>query len=309
MQRLMPILVGLLIVLAALSSCVFVVRERDYALVFSLGEVRKVISEPGLYFKAPPPFQNVVTLDKRILTIETNEAERIQTSEKKNLLIDSYVKWRIADPRQYYVSTGGNERVAQERLQALIRDALNASVNVRTVRDVVSTERDKIMAEILTNVAKRAEPLGVQIVDVRLRRIEFAPEISESVYRRMEAERTRVANELRSIGAAEGEKIRAEADRQREVIVAQAYAKAQAIMGEGDAAAGQPVAEQVAGAAKPPLDRPGRPAELPRRFLVGLALEVTKDERGPVFLRQTLELVVDHAFFHGLRLRGLGFRC
>lgn len=158
MQRFMPILVGLLIVLAALSSCVFVVRERDYALVFSLGEVRKTINEPGLYFKAPPPFQNVVTLDKRILTIETNEAERIQTSEKKNLLIDSYVKWRIADPRQYYVSTGGNERVAQERLQALIRDALNASVNVRTVRDVVSTERDKIMAEILTNVAKRAEP-------------------------------------------------------------------------------------------------------------------------------------------------------
>ena len=206
MQRLMPILVGLLIVLAALSSCVFVVRERDYALVFSLGEVRKVISEPGLYFKAPPPFQNVVTLDKRILTIETNDAERIQTSEKKNLLIDSYVKWRIADPRLYYVTFGGNERAAQERLQAQIRDALNASVNVRTVRDVVSSERDKVMAEILTNVAKRAEPLGVQVVDVRLRRIEFAPEISESVYRRMEAERTRVANELRSIGAAEGER-------------------------------------------------------------------------------------------------------
>ena len=178
-----------------------------------------------------------MTLDKRILTIETNDAERIQTSEKKNLLIDSYVKWRIADPRLYYVTFGGNERAAQERLQAQIRDALNASVNVRTVRDVVSSERDKVMAEILTNVAKRAEPLGVQVVDVRLRRIEFAPEISESVYRRMEAERTRVANELRSIGAAEGEKIRAEADRQREVIVAQAYAKAQSVMGEGDAAA------------------------------------------------------------------------
>ena len=188
MQRLMPILVGLLIVLAALLPA-FVVRERDYALVFSLGEVRKVISEPGLYL-APPPFQNVVTLDKRILTIETNDAERIQTSEKKNLLIDSYVKWRIADPRLYYVTFGGNERAAQERLQAQIRDALNASVNVRTVRDVVSSERDKVMAEILTNVAKRAEPLGVQVVDVRLRRIEFAPEISESVYRRMEAERT-----------------------------------------------------------------------------------------------------------------------
>ncbi|OZI51387.1 protease modulator HflC [Bordetella genomosp. 4] len=237
MQRFMPILVGLVLVLAALSSCVFVVRERDYALVFSLGEVRTVISEPGLYFKAPPPFQNVVTLDKRILTIESDDAERIQTSEKKNLLIDSYVKWRIADPRLYYVTFGGNERAAQERLQAQIRDALNASVNVRTVKEVVSAERDKIMSEILTTVAKRAEPLGVQIVDVRLRRIEFAPEISESVYRRMEAERTRVANELRSIGAAESEKIRAEADRQREVILAEAYAKSQTVMGEGDAEA------------------------------------------------------------------------
>lgn len=243
MQRFMPILVGLVLVLAALSSCVFIVRERDYALVFTLGEVRKVISEPGLYFKAPPPFQNVVTLDKRILTIESNDAERIQTSEKKNLLIDSYVKWQIADPRLYYVTFGGNERAAQERLQAQIRDALNASVNVRTVKEVVSAERDKIMAEILTTVAKRAEPLGVQIVDVRLRRIEFAPEISESVYRRMEAERTRVANELRSIGAAESEKIRAEADRQREVILAEAYAKAQTVMGEGDAEASQIYAE------------------------------------------------------------------
>ncbi|EWM50054.1 hflC protein [Bordetella holmesii 35009] len=202
-----------------------------------MGEVRKVISEPGLYFKAPPPFQNIVTLDKRILTIESSDAERIQTSEKKNLLIDSYVKWRIADPRLFYVTFGGNERAAQERLQAQIRDALNASVNVRTVKDVVSTERDKIMSEILANVAKRAEPLGVHIVDVRLRRIEFAPEISESVYRRMEAERTRVANELRSIGAAESERIRAEADRQREVIVAEAYAKAQGVMGQGDAQA------------------------------------------------------------------------
>lgn len=205
--------------------------------MFALGEVRQVISEPGLYFKMPPPFQNVVTVDKRILTIESTDAERIQTSEKKNLLIDSYVKWRIVDPRLYYITFGGNERAAQERLQAQIRDALNASVNVRTVSDVVSTQRDKVMAEILSNVAHRAQPLGVEVVDVRLRRIEFAPEISESVYRRMEAERTRVANELRSIGAAESEKIRAEADRQREVIVAQAYAKAQAVMGEGDAQA------------------------------------------------------------------------
>jgi membrane protease subunit HflC len=147
------------------------------------------------------------------------------------------VKWRVVDPRLFYVTFGGNERAARDRLQALIRDALNASVNIRTVKDVVSLERDVIMNEVLNNVIKRAEPLGVKIVDVRLKRIEFAPEISESVYRRMESERLRVANELRSIGAAESEKIRAEADRQRDQIMAEAYSKAQAVMGEGDAVA------------------------------------------------------------------------
>lgn len=237
MKRLFPLLVALFIGLVVLSSSVFVVRERDFALVFALGEVKKTITEPGLYFKLPPPFQNVVTLDKRLLTIDLQEAERIQTSEKKNLLIDSFVKWRIVDPRLYYVTFGGNERAARERLQAQIRDALNASVNIRTVKDVVSLERDVIMSEVLTNVAKRAAPLGVQIVDVRLKRIEFAPEISESVYRRMESERLRVANELRSIGSAEGEKVRAEADREREQILAKAYGRAEAIMGEGDAEA------------------------------------------------------------------------
>jgi len=237
MKRIVPLIIVVGVLLGLLSTTVFVVRERDYGVVFALGEIRKVISEPGLYFKLPPPFQNVVTLDKRLLTIDVQEAERIQTSEKKNLLIDSYVKWRIVDPRLYYVTFGGNERAARERLQAQIRDALNASVNIRTVKDVVSLERDVIMSEVLANVAKRAEGLGVKIVDVRLKRIEFAPEISESVFRRMESERLRVANELRSIGAAEGEKIRAEADRQREQILAESYGKAQAIMGEGDAKA------------------------------------------------------------------------
>jgi membrane protease subunit HflC len=237
MKRLFPLLIALFIGAVVLSSSVFIVRERDYALVFALGEVKKIISEPGLYFKLPPPFQNVVTLDKRLLTIDLQEAERVQTSEKKNLLIDSFVKWRIVDPRLYYVTFGGNERAARERLQAQIRDALNASVNVRTVKDVVSLERDVIMTEVLNNVAKRAEPLGVKIVDVRLKRIEFAPEISESVYRRMESERIRVANGLRSEGAAKGERIRAEADREREQILAKAQGRAEAIMGEGDAEA------------------------------------------------------------------------
>ncbi|TCT05332.1 protease modulator HflC [Paralcaligenes ureilyticus] len=237
MQRIIPVLIGLVIVLAVLSSCVFVVRERDSALLFALGKVRETITQPGLYFKLPPPFENVVFLDKRLQTIEATEPERIQTAEKKNLLIDSFVKWRIADPRMFYVTFGVNDRAAQERLQAQIRDALNASVNVRTVKEVVSTERDKIMEEVLSNVEARAKPLGVQVVDVRLRRIEFAPEISESVYRRMEAARTQVANSLRATGAADSEKIRAQADRERQEVLAKAYAQAQGIKGEGDARA------------------------------------------------------------------------
>lgn len=237
MHRPLPYLVGLVIVLIILSSCVFIVRERDSALVFALGEVRETITEPGLYFKLPPPFENVVFLDKRLQTIESKDPERIQTAEKKNLLIDSFVKWRIVDPRLFYVTFGSNTRAAEERLSAQIRDALNASVNVRTVKEVVSNERGAIMKEMLQNVDARAKPLGVDIVDVRLRRIDFAPEISESVYRRMEAERKEEANRLRATGAADSEKIRAQADRQRAELVAAAYAKAQAIKGEGDAKA------------------------------------------------------------------------
>jgi membrane protease subunit HflC len=237
MDRLIPALFGLLIGLAILSSCVFVVHQRDYAVVFALGEIKRVIAEPGLYFKLPPPFQNVQTFDRRILTIDPPDAERIQTSEKKNLLVDSYVKWRIVDPRTYFVTFGGNERAASERLGALIRDGLNAAINKRTVNDVTSRDRAAVMQEIRESVSKPASALGVEIVDVRLKRVDFVPEISESVYRRMEAERKRVANEQRSIGAAEGERIRADAERQREVIVAEAYRKAQEIMGDGDAQA------------------------------------------------------------------------
>jgi membrane protease subunit HflC len=234
MQRLFPALVALAVIVGLLLSSVFIVRERDAALVFALGEVRGTITTPGLYFKLPPPFENVVFLDKRLQTIETKDPERIQTAEKKNLLIDSYVKWRISDPRLFYVTFGATDRGTVERLQAQIRDALNASVNVRTVKEVVSTERDAIMREVLTAVEARARPLGVEVIDVRLRRIDFAPEISESVYRRMEAERTQEANRLRATGAAESERIRAEAERQREELLADAYAQAQAIRGQGD---------------------------------------------------------------------------
>lgn len=231
--------IGILVALAMwlLSSSVFIVSERHHALVFQLGEWQRTISEPGLHFKWPSPVQNVVMLDKRIQTIESSDTERIQTSEKKNLIIDSYIKWRIQDPRQFYISFGADARAAQNRLNAQIRDALNASVNTRTVRAVVSQERDVVMAEILHNVEARAKPLGIQVVDVRLKRIEFSQEVSDSVYTRMQAERKQEANSLRANGAAESEMIRAEADRRVQEELANANAKAQAIRGEGDAKA------------------------------------------------------------------------
>lgn len=219
------------------SSTLFIVSERHYALVFKLGEWQRTVTEPGLYFKLPSPLQNVVMLDKRIQTIESGDTERIQTSEKKNLIIDSYIKWRIQDPRQFYISFGSDTKAAQNRLNAQIRDALNASVNTRTVRAVVSQERDIVMAEILQNVESRAKPLGIQVVDVRLKRIEFSQEVSDSVYTRMQAERKQEANSLRANGAAESETIRADADRRVQEVLAEANAKAQAIRGEGDAQA------------------------------------------------------------------------
>ncbi len=221
------------------KTCLYTVNEREYALVFMLGELKEVISKPGLHFKLPSPLQNVVYLDNRILTIDTPTADLVQTSEKKNLMIDSYVKWRINNPRLYWVSFHGSERAAEDRVSSLMRDVLNQAVNRRTVNDITSRDRAKAMAEISEALQKRVEGLGIEVVDVRLKRVDFTPEISESVYRRMEAERKRVASEERSKGAAEAEKIKADADRQRTVILADAYKDAQQIKGSGDAKANE----------------------------------------------------------------------
>ena len=237
MNRVLATVVGVVVAAVAFRACAFIVDQRQFAIVFALGQVKEVISEPGLHFKLPPPFQNVVYVDKRILTIDTPQTDRVQTSEKKNLLVDSFVKWRIVDARRYWVSFQGTERAAGERISTLVRDAMNQAVNKRTVNDITSRERDKAMDEIRVAVQERVKDVGVEIVDVRLKRVDFAPEISESVFRRMEAERKRVANELRSTGRAEGEKIRADADRQREVLLAEAYRDAQRVKGEGDAKA------------------------------------------------------------------------
>jgi len=238
MNRVVFTIVAVAVAAILLRLSVFIVDQRQFAIVFELGQIVRVISEPGLHFKMPPPFQNIETVDKRILTIDSAAADRVQTSEKKNLLIDSFVKWRITDARAYWVSFQGSERAAEERMSTLVRDAMNQAVNKRTVEEITSRGREKAMEEIRAAVQARVKDLGVTIVDVRLRRVDFVPEIlTESVYPRMVAERKRVANEQRSIGAAEAEKIRADADRQREVLLAQAYREAQRVKGEGDAKA------------------------------------------------------------------------
>lgn len=228
--------------LAVLGSSIFTVDQRQHAIVFQLGEVRDVISKPGLYFKWPM-IQNVRYFDKRILTLDTSEPERYITSEKKNVLVDSFVKWRIVDPRLYYVSVAGDEERAKTRLFQTVNAGLREEFGKRTVHDVVSGERNKIMEEMREKADLDARKIGVQIIDVRVKRVDLPTEVSESVYRRMEAERKRVANELRSEGSAEAEKIRADADRQREVIVAEAYRDAQRTKGEGDAKAASTYAQ------------------------------------------------------------------
>lgn len=239
MNRLVSYTIAGLILLSVLMSTLFVVDQRQYAIVFALGEVKKVINEPGLHFKLPPPFQNIVFLDKRILTLDTPEADRFITAEKKNILVDAYVKWRILDPRLYFVSFTGDERRAQDRMSQIIKAALNEEITKRTVREVISGERGKVMSAIQKKVTDEAKQIGVEIIDVRLKRVDYVEQINNSVYDRMKAERTRVANELRSTGAAESEKIRADADRQRTVILAEAYREAENIRGDGDGKATQ----------------------------------------------------------------------
>jgi len=237
MNRLFAAISAALILILFVSSCVFVVDQRQFGLVFALGEVKRVISEPGLYLKLPPPFQNVVFIEKRILTIDSPDSDRFITSEKKNVVVDTYVKWRVEDPKVFYTSVAGRLSSAEDRISRALRDGLNNEIATRTVNDVVSGEREKVMQGILTRVSEDAKQIGVSIVDVRLRRVDFAEEIRDSVFRRMESERKAIASERRSQGAAEAEKIRANADRQRVGILAQAYRRAQTIKGDGDARA------------------------------------------------------------------------
>src|SRR5947207_2671224 len=242
MRSLGPLAAVLILLGLLVSGILFTVDQRQNAIVFQLGEVKDVVTKPGLHLKIPL-VQNVRAFDMRILTYDDAEPLRFLTQGNRPVLVDSFVKWHIIDVRQYYISVQGDEFRAQTRIRQTVSGTLRDEFGVRTVHEVVSGERDQIMARVREKVDQDLKRIGVGIIDVRLKRVDLPQEVSESVYRRMEAERKRVANELRSTGAAEGEKIRADADRQREVTVANAYRDAQKIKGEGDAIAAATYAE------------------------------------------------------------------
>ncbi len=246
MNRLGFIFSSLLFALAILSSMLFVVDQRQFGVVLALGQIKEVITEPGLNFKLPPPFQNVSYIDKRLLTLDSTDNEPVLTAEKQRVVIDWYVRWRISEPTEYIRNVGTTEAAGASQLNRVVRNAFQEEVNKRTVKELLSAKREEVMedvkAEVLSQV-RGAKPWGVDVIDVRITRVDYVDAITESVYRRMEAERKRVANELRSTGFAEGEKIRADADRQREVTVSNAYRDAQKFKGEGDAEAARLYAE------------------------------------------------------------------
>ena len=243
MNRIGLAVAGLLIVVMLAASTLFVVDQRKVAVIYALGEIKEVVTEPGLKFKLPPPFQNVVFLDKRIQTLDSPETRPIFTAEKKSLIIDWLIKWRITEPRQFIRNNGTDMRTLESRLSPIIQAAFNEEITRRTVSGVLSAERDKIMLDVRNRLADEAKAFGIEIIDVRIKRVDFVADITDSVYRRMESERKQVANELRSQGAADGEKIRADADKQREVIIAEAYRDSQKLKGTGDAAASALYAE------------------------------------------------------------------
>jgi membrane protease subunit HflC len=231
---------SLLLLLALASSMLFVVDQRQFGVVYALGQIKEVITEPGLNIKLPPPLQNVTYIDKRLLTLDSPDTEPMLTAEKQRVVIDWYVRWRITDPMAYIRNVGLDEKAGANQLNRVVRNAFQEEINKRTVKDLLSLSRDVLMNDVKREVLEKVrgdKPWGVDVVDVRITRADYVDAITESVYRRMEAERKRVANELRSTGAAEGEKIRADADRQREVTIANAYREAQKIKGQGDSQA------------------------------------------------------------------------
>ncbi|BEU97393.1 protease modulator HflC [Acidovorax sp. DW039] len=246
MNRIGLFATALLVALGLASSMFFVVDQRQFGVVYALGQIKEVITEPGLNFKLPPPLQNVSYIDKRLLTLDSKDTEPMLTAEKQRVVIDWYVRWRISDPAQYIRNVGLDEEAGAAQLNRVVRNAFQEEINKRTVKELLSLKREAVMEDVKREVlaaVRGSKPWGVDVVDVRITRVDYVEAITESVYRRMEAERKRVANELRSTGAAEGEKIRADADRQREIAIANANRDAQRVKGEGDAEAARIYAE------------------------------------------------------------------
>ena len=282
-----------LLALALLSSTLFVVDQRQFGVVYALGQIKEVITEPGLHIKLPPPLQNVTYIDKRLLTLDNADTEPMLTAEKQRMVIDWYVRWRVTEPSQYIRNVGLDERAGAIQLSRVVRNALQEEINKRTVKELLSLKRESIMQDVKAEVLEKVKgdkPWGIDVIDVRITRADYVDAITESVYRRMEAERKRVANELRSTGGAEGEKIRADADRQREVTVANAYRDAQKIKGEGDAEAARLYADAF-----------GRDAQFAQFYR---SLEAYKS----TFSKKSDVMVVDPSsdFFKAMRSSGAG---
>jgi len=234
---------NLLLILAVaavilIRMSVFTVDTREYALKFQVGRIVRADYQPGLHFKIPL-FENVARYPKTILNYDEDTEEKFLTGEKKNLIVDYFVTWRIVDPAQYYRSVQGDRERAQQRLAAIVKEGIKAAISQRTLQEVVSAERTELMAEMLVQVRERSPELGIEVVDARVKRINLSDEVSDSVYMRMSQERRAVATQWRAEGEEEYERVRADADRQRTVILAEAYRDAERIRGAGDARAAE----------------------------------------------------------------------
>ena len=234
----------LLLVIWLLSSMLFQVDQRQFALVFSFGQIKTVLTEPGLYFKLPPPAQSVSLIDRRIQTVDNDDSDRYVTADKKNVMVELFIKWKITDPRAFYLAFKGDRVSAAGRLSQMARSGLTDDYAAKSVNQVLSEQRDPAMLAVIAKVnAEAQKEYGIEVIDIRIKRLDLLPELTDAVYRRMQAERNQQASALRSTGSAEAEQIKADADRQRRVLLADAKEKAQGIMGDGDAQASQIYAE------------------------------------------------------------------
>jgi membrane protease subunit HflC len=239
MSRILTLVIGVLLVALLLGSTLFSVGQEQYALVYSMGELREVIKEPGLHVKMPQPFQNVVVLDRRLQTLDTADGQHFLTLEKRDLLIDAVVKWKIADPRRYKIAIGDSMERGTDRLSQLARTALTVEIGKRGGQDIVAGERTAIGTAVRDTVAREARELGVDVVDVHIKRVGYSDQANTAVLDRMKAARMRMATQVRDEGLAEGERIRSDAERARTELLADAQRQVETIKGDGDAKAAQ----------------------------------------------------------------------